>query len=1248
MRVAKYYLILIFIALLHQSSVAQNCSIKAPLFVCVDGFFSVEINASGGTPTQYKWDLGDGRSSIQAKTGLAYNKPGKYKLISEVTFLGGAKCYDTIIIEVFLPPTAQFVIDTLPNFCSNRKSICIKDISTTSPSGNPIVKRIFLWGDGTADNSTTPSTQNKICHGYIVAGEYLLAMEITDNKGCIAKKISNVKIADTLLPKLHVTTKTTGGINCKVISCFTNRTALPAATTKYIWVFGDGTIDSTTKNPCHEYKNNGSYSAMLVAVTKEGCRDTAFETVVISKPIINTNLVHKKSICLNETFTAVNNVANPNATYIWSAGLVSNNLIKIGEDNPLKYDFTTQGKYNLRLTIKVGQCEEVIDDTVDVMCPRANFKITNNAICVPGDTTYLCAEICRYKANNVVFIWDLKYGAQCTTDTKNGLNINKNCRYSLDENVKHVYNFGAPGQKFSVYKPELITKDTVTGCSDTRNAPVKLGVLDMSKITLTPDADEYCTKDKFKAQNDTRRRISYKLGGDSAVLDCKITLNLDSAEDPAAFEKYKLTDVFFEYETPDIDSGWKSAGLAYENGADSVFAGCNNTFLKLGTKCYDTAWINHVVNIMPAPKTQLITDTVFKYCAPHTLSVRLKDTIQKNIKSIHWIWGDGQADSLFFAKDDSILPAVKSHFYDKRGLFWPEIKITNIRGCEETQPLKLALGYRSNFVKDTLVCAGTNVTFYERLEYFDTSYKFWQNSNRSNSNKEQIWWDFDDGNGLVKKLQNQGGFFAKEGIYNIQRITQDSTGCSDTVTFTLKAIKPTAKFGQLRDTLYCNDNIVQFYDSSVGSTINPHKKVVSWSWDFGDYNGLKPQQHPLYIFKTFGDRTIKLTVENSIGCKDSTTSKVYFVGPQPFFEFASDSFGCAPFEVELKNNSLFSSAWIWNMGDSNNTIISTGLDTNITFTYNNVGTYYISLISGDSIYNPITKNKYYCTAEYPLPPIVKKVIVSPLYNTDFTHPDTVCIDKYFTMSNLSSPALRTFTWEYGDGARATASRATVRHKYRDTGLYTISLIADIVPPIRKSCVTNKKANIYVEDIKAGFDISTALMPKYTFNNTSSKSAVRYQWNFGDPNSGTLNTSTLKNPTHVFTALDTFKVCLVSFNGSGCSDTVCRTLIHNYRPYVFIPNVFTPNGKDTINARFDIDINIVRYYNLNIFNRWGQKVFEGFEDGYGNSDTLNWDGIHFKTGLPCPSGVYLVSFDYEVAGRSERVNYRGSLTLFRKD
>lgn len=65
--------------------------------------------------------------------------------------------------------------------------------------------------------------------------------------------------------------------------------------------------------------------------------------------------------------------------------------------------------------------------------------------------------------------------------------------------------------------------------------------------------------------------------------------------------------------------------------------------------------------------------------------------------------------------------------------------------------------------------------------------------------------------------------------------------------------------------------------------------------------------------------------------------------------------------------------------------------------------------------------------------------------------------------------------------------------------------------------------------------------------------------------------------------------------------------------VFIPNAFTPNG-NSLNELFRPEGIFIAEYTMKIYNRWGEKVFDGNGCDYG------WDGIY--NGQNVPGGVYV--------------------------
>src|SRR5688572_11347312 len=72
------------------------------------------------------------------------------------------------------------------------------------------------------------------------------------------------------------------------------------------------------------------------------------------------------------------------------------------------------------------------------------------------------------------------------------------------------------------------------------------------------------------------------------------------------------------------------------------------------------------------------------------------------------------------------------------------------------------------------------------------------------------------------------------------------------------------------------------------------------------------------------------------------------------------------------------------------------------------------------------------------------------------------------------------------------------------------------------------------------------------------------------------------------------------------------------PYmnIFIPNSFTPNG-DGLNDTFGAYGEAILDFNMQVFNRWGQVIFES------NNTNSRWDGTHDGQMVPEGSYVYRV-------------------------
>jgi len=88
--------------------------------------------------------------------------------------------------------------------------------------------------------------------------------------------------------------------------------------------------------------------------------------------------------------------------------------------------------------------------------------------------------------------------------------------------------------------------------------------------------------------------------------------------------------------------------------------------------------------------------------------------------------------------------------------------------------------------------------------------------------------------------------------------------------------------------------------------------------------------------------------------------------------------------------------------------------------------------------------------------------------------------------------------------------------------------------------------------------------------------------------------------------------------------------------LYVPNTFTPNG-DGINDTFGVAGEAVKDFNIQVYNRWGEKIFES------ENANVRWDGT-FK-GENVPIGAYVYKITAQGA-TGKKVNKEGNLNVIR--
>jgi gliding motility-associated-like protein len=262
---------------------------------------------------------------------------------------------------------------------------------------------------------------------------------------------------------------------------------------------------------------------------------------------------------------------------------------------------------------------------------------------------------------------------------------------------------------------------------------------------------------------------------------------------------------------------------------------------------------------------------------------------------------------------------------------------------------------------------------------------------------------------------------------------------------------------------------------------------------------------------------------------------------------------------------------------------------------------------------------------------------------DFT-PDITqgCAPLTVTFTNLTNGGTQCL-WTFGDGSSSTDC-GNVTHTYPSAGCFDVTLTVTTangcVGEIAYNNLICVEANPDAYFIPSSAEESTT-NPVFFFNNTST-GATTYFWDFGD-NAGI---SDAFEPTYTYSDefAGSYLVTLVATSDFGCVDTA-QGYVSVYEDLIFyVPNTFTPDG-DMYNQSFKpvFTSGFDPYdYQLMIFNRWGELIFESF------NHLIGWDGtygINTDNGF-CQDGTYTYVIEFKISKNDSRRRVVGSVNIIR--
>lgn len=231
-----------------------------------------------------------------------------------------------------------------------------------------------------------------------------------------------------------------------------------------------------------------------------------------------------------------------------------------------------------------------------------------------------------------------------------------------------------------------------------------------------------------------------------------------------------------------------------------------------------------------------------------------------------------------------------------------------------------------------------------------------------------------------------------------------------------------------------------------------------------------------------------------------------------------------------------------------------------------------------------------------------------------------------------SNGVNNWQWILEEGQTSTEQNPVAL--YRQFNTKNISLIVSNGFCSDTSAQTIELTNF----LKADFSVFEDNCPNEAipFTSLAQGSIVHHHWSFGDG-----NVSADVSPTHTYTQPNStrnFNISYTVTDSIGCQRTAQKSILVYGSCYLAVPNAFTPNNDGTNDFLRPLNAVKTSQLTFNIYNRWGQLVFQSADWKKG------WDGM--VNGLPQPAGIYAWILQYVDRDSGEKRMMKGTAMLVR--
>jgi gliding motility-associated-like protein len=1094
---------------------------------------STDITDNAPTPT--------GTQVINGITYSKYELPGNYQFTTVGTYTVPIlathpsidNCNNTeevsYQIEVRGKPSTNFAIS---------HTGCVLDTvffagQTTSANGFNVNQWRYTFPDATVSNS---KDTGKL---FAAPGTYNVNLRIVSTEGCVGDTTKQVVIYPKPTASFTVADPTVCLGTAISVTPTSTYTGTPGVINSYYWNFGDNTsVTSTTNSPqTHIYTTPGTYTIKHVAGVSNLCvSDTAIQTVTIYA-LPTTSFTYPAG-CLpaNGTVQFTSTATTPDGQtitgHLWTFGDPASGPQNTSTLPNPTHTYPGFGNYTITYqTTTVNGC--IKDTTVNAtfnLAPAFNYPALS-PVCgnTAGTVNVGTATVTNGVPGTGVYngpgttgagIFDPNIAGPGTHTIWYVYTATSGCRDSVSQTItvaappqatfsflpagclpaSGVVNFTYTGtaQAGQTYAWNFGDPGSGANNTSTLQNPSHTYTAGTYTITLTvTNPSTGCTRTETVTQT---FNVTPALSYPALAATCQ---NLTSVNVATATVTNGVTGTGV-YSGP----GTSASGTFNPSVAGPGTHTITYTFTSASGNCVATTTQTIVVN--PKPNASFTYPTAACLPASGIANFTYNGSMSAGQT---YLWNFGDPGS---GPNNTSTLQNPSHTYTNTGTYSVSVTVTNTNGC----------------VDDTVI-NNINFSVTPALSYPALA-AVCENVSNVNIATATVT-NGVTGTGVYSGPgTSAGGTFnpsvAGPGTHTITYTFTSTGNCVSTITQTIVVnAKPNASFTYPTAACLPATGIANFtYNGSMSAG-------QTYLWNFGDPasgpNNTSTLQNPSHTYTNTGTYSVSVTVTNTNGCVDDSVINNINFSVTPALSYPALAAVCenvtsvnvatATVTNGVTGTGVYSGPGTSAGGTFNPSVAGPGTHT-ITYTFTSTGN---------------------CVST-----ITQTIVVDPKPVATFTITPTVCLGQTANISSnatIPTGSVAEWRWFMGDNTTYTFNNGNnFTHTYANYGTYEVKLVTESA----NGCISDTaRQSITVSPVPvAAFTMPASVcMPNgvVQFTNGSTipdNSTLSYAWNFGDPASGANNTSTLANPTHIFTASGTYTITLTVTGANGCSSTISQT------------------------------------------------------------------------------------------------------------